>query len=145
MNSTDFRVYLKNFLKSQQLAVLATQSLNAPYANLIAFCNTDTTREILFATLKNTSKYKNLKKNNKVSVLFDNRKNNVSDFSKAITATAIGTAFEIDKRKYRDVYLAKFPYLEDFLNNPNCSLIMVTVDKYIVVENFKDKTTYIPR
>lgn len=144
MDSTDFEVIQKNLLEKQKLAVLATQSLNAPYVNLIAFCNTDNPRELLFSTLRSTSKYKNLKKNNKVSILFDNRKNDLSDFSKAITATAIGNACEVDKREYSDFYLAKFPHLEGFINKPDCALIMITVDKYIVVEKFKEKTTYIP-
>jgi uncharacterized pyridoxamine 5'-phosphate oxidase family protein len=144
LDSTDFKYILKNLLESQQLAVLATQTHNMPYVNLIAFCNTDNPRELLFSTLKSTSKYKNLKKNNKVSILFDNRKNSISDFSKAITATGIGTACEVDKGEYRDFYLAKFPHLEGFLNNPDCALIMITVDKYILVEKFQEKTTYIP-
>jgi len=144
MDATDNNIFLKNLFESQQLAVLATQSENTPYTNLIAFCNTSTNRELLFATLKSTTKYQNLKKNNKVSILFDNRRNNISDFSKAITATAIGTARDVDKEEYRDLYLAKHPHLEDFLNNSDCALIMITVDKYIVVEKFQEKNTYKP-
>jgi len=144
MDRTDNNIFLKNLFESQQLAVLATQSENTPYTNLIAFCNTSTNRELLFATFKSTTKYQNLKKNNKVSILFDNRRNNISDFSKAITATAIGTARDVDKEEFRDIYLAKHPHLEGFLNNSDCALIMIKVDKYIVVEKFQEKYTYKP-
>ena len=98
----------KNFqklLESQHLAVLATQSNTSPYTNLIAFSTTTTYRELLFATLKSTTKFQNIKTNKRVSILFDNRKNTSSDFSQAITATAIGTAREVDKQQYRDIFL----------------------------------------
>ena len=144
MNVSYLKIFLQNFLKSQQLAVLATESKNTPYTNLIAFSLTTTYREILFPTLKNTTKYKNLKTNKKVSILFDNRKNNVSDFSQAVTTTAIGTAHEVNKEQYRDIFLARHPYLKDFLNDPDCALIKVIVDKYIVVEKFQEKTIIKP-
>jgi general stress protein 26 len=144
MNPSDPKSSLLKLLASQQLAVLATQSKNIPYANLIAFSPTTTNREILFATLRNTTKYQNLSTNKKVSLLFDNRKNNVSDFSQAITATAIGTVHEVDKQQYQDLFLAKHPHLEDFVKNIDCALMMIIVDKYIVVEQFQEKTSFTP-
>ena len=133
--------FLKKFLKSQRLAVLATQNKNnIPYTNLIAFSQTDKEKELLFGTLRNTSKYLNIIKNNKVSILFDNRENSVSDFQNAITITAIGTAHEVDKQKNQINFFDKHPNLINFIKNKDCALMMINVEKYILVENFHEKT-----
>jgi len=145
MVQTNPKNNLRNLLKSQQLAVLATQSHNnIPYTNLIAFSQTKKVKEILFGTLRSTAKYHNIKTNNKVSMLFDNRKNTPSDFSKAITVTAIGTAHEVEKQQYQDLFLAKHPHLDNFIKNKDCALMMIIVDKYIIIENFQEKSTFKP-
>jgi nitroimidazol reductase NimA-like FMN-containing flavoprotein (pyridoxamine 5'-phosphate oxidase superfamily) len=129
---------LKKFLKSQQLAVLATQNQNnSPYTNLIAFSQTNKDKELLFGTMKHTTKYNNIQKNNKVSILFDNRENTHLDFKKAKTVTAIGKAVEVDKKKYQDFLLEKHPNLERFIKNTDCALMMIVVDEYISIENFQ--------
>ena len=135
------KVFLKKFLKSQRLAVIATQTQNnIPYTNLIAFSQTELENELLFGTLRNTSKYRNIIINNKVSILFDNRANSVSDFQNAITITAIGTAHEVDKQQYQDKFLAKHPNLGNFIQNKDCALMLINVEKYILIENFQEKT-----
>ena len=139
------KVFLKKFLKSQRLAVLATQTQNnVPYTNLIAFSQTKKENELLFGTLRNTSKYRNLITNNKVSILFDNRQNLVSDFQNAITITAIGTAHEVDKQHYQDKFLAKHPDLITFIQKKECALMMIKVEKYILIQNFQEKTIIKP-
>jgi len=139
------KLFLKKFLKSQQLAVLATQNKNnIPYTNLIAFSQTNKEKELLFGTLRNTSKYLNIISNNKVSILFDNRENSVSDFQNAITITAIGTAHEVDKKQYQDNFLAKHPNLSNFIQNTECALMMINVEIYILIENFQEKTIIKP-
>ena len=139
------KLFLKKFLKSQQLAVLATQNKNnIPYTNLIAFSQTKKENELLFGTLRNTSKYRNIIINNKVSILFDNRANSVSDFQNAITITAIGKAHEVDKQQYQDKFLAKHPNLGNFIQNKDCALMLINVEKYILIENFQEKTKIKP-
>ena len=139
------KVFLEKFLKSQRLAVIATQTQNnIPYTNLIAFSQTKKENELLFGTLRNTSKYRNIIINNKVSILFDNRANSVSDFQNAITITAIGTAHEVDKQQYQDKFLAKHPNLGNFIQNKDCALMLINVEKYILIENFQEKTKIKP-
>jgi len=145
MIQTNQKNNLQNLLKSQQLAVLATLSHDdIPYTNLIAFSQTKKVKELLFGTLRATEKYHNIKKNNKVSMLFDNRKNTPSDFSQAIIATAIGTVHEVEKQQYQDIFLAKHPHLDNFIKNKDCALMMIIVDKYIIIENFQEKSTLKP-
>jgi general stress protein 26 len=145
MAQTNLTNTLRTLLKSQQLAVLATLSHNnIPYTNLIAFSQTKKIKELLFGTLRSTTKYQNIEKNNNVSMLFDNRQNTFSDFSKAMAVTAIGTAHEIEKQQYQDLFLAKHPHLDNFIKNKDCALIMISVDKYIIVEKFQGKSMFIP-
>jgi uncharacterized pyridoxamine 5'-phosphate oxidase family protein len=54
---------------TQRFAVLATQQGDQPYINLIAFATSDNHSFILFATSRNTQKYRNIQENEKVAIL----------------------------------------------------------------------------
>ncbi|MFO7676987.1 MAG: pyridoxamine 5'-phosphate oxidase family protein [Thermoplasmatota archaeon] len=142
--SNDDKTQVKNLLDDQHLAVLATFSGSHPYTNLIAFSSYNQYKELIFATLRNTSKYKNLQKNKNVSVLIDNRDKNPLDFMKFITITALGKVEEVEKNLYKDILLTKHPYLTDFINNDDCALLKITIDQYIIVKEFEDITIFSP-
>ena len=89
---------LRKLLRSQPLAVLATQNQGQPYASLVAFASSDDLKSLYFATTRATRKYANLSGDSRVAMLVDNRSNNASDFSLAMAATATGTAVEVDPR-----------------------------------------------
>lgn len=81
---------IRELLESQKLAVLATHGQGQPYTSLVAFASSTDLREIYFATSRSTRKYDNVTANPKVSLLVDNRSNDVSDFHLAMAATALG-------------------------------------------------------
>jgi uncharacterized protein YhbP (UPF0306 family) len=129
------RGQLNELLTSQQLAVLATHREGQPYSNLVAFAATEDLRHILFVTGKHTSKFENIRKDERVAILIDSRNNKVSDFKDTLALTAIGIARETLGRE-RDLmsrlYLAKHPHLAEFLNMPDNALMNVTVADYII-------------
>ncbi len=132
---------IRNLLTEQRVGVLATDMDGLPYTNLIAFTVTEDLRSIFFTTLKDTRKFSNIQDNNKVTLLVDNRKNNPKDFYKAIAVTAEGkvefpTTDEISI--FRTLFLQKHPYLEDFVNSPNCVFLSINVEKYQYVYNFQN-------
>jgi general stress protein 26 len=51
---------IRELFKSQKLAVLATNNESHPYCNLVAFAETSDCKSLIFATNRNTSKYRNL-------------------------------------------------------------------------------------
>lgn len=134
-NLSDARELLRSLFTSQRLAVLATQSAGQPYSNLVAFAATDDLKQLVFVTGRHSQKYANLKENNKVALLVDSRRNQVTDFERAVAVTAIGAAEE-SRGEERDfltrVYVAKHPRLAEFMQRPDSAVVKVTARDYIV-------------
>jgi nitroimidazol reductase NimA-like FMN-containing flavoprotein (pyridoxamine 5'-phosphate oxidase superfamily) len=136
---------LQDLFSSQPLAVLATHHNGQPYSSLVAFAATDDMRELIFATNRSTRKYENFTSDPRVSLLIDNRTNQVSDFHNAMAVTAVGTALEIpeeDKVSFLKIYLGKHGHLEDFVMSPGCAMVRVRVEKYHVVRQFQQVMVY---
>ena len=132
---------INEMLNSQRLGVLATYGSEYPYTSIVGFVATDDLSCILFATFRDTRKYRNIMADPHVSILMDNRSNKVEDFSNAQALTILGTAREVcnnQKNELMDLYLQRNPYLRDFVSDPNCALIQVKVDKYILVSRFQE-------
>ena len=130
------RELIRELFASQRLAVLATLESRQPYTNLVAFCETDDLKFLLFATNRNTRKYANIAANPQVAMLVDSRSNQDSDFVAATAATAIGRAEEVqdvDRDRILRTYLTRHPHLADFAASPDTALVRVAVDLYKVV------------
>jgi nitroimidazol reductase NimA-like FMN-containing flavoprotein (pyridoxamine 5'-phosphate oxidase superfamily) len=139
--TSETRALIRNLLATQKLGVLSTQNHGQPYANLIAIAATGDLRHILFATTRATRKYANLMADSRVAVLVDNRQNEVSDFAEAAALTALGQAWELqgkERQQMLKVYLERHPYLEDFVTGPDCALLRIKVNKYVVVSRFQE-------
>ena len=132
---------LRGLLSSQRLGVLATENDNQPYTSLVAFAESEDLGQLYFATARSTRKYFNLKANPQAAMLFDNRSNQVSDFSDATAATAIGLVDEVsadDREAALGIYLAKHPYLREFASEPTCALMRLQVSTYLLVNRFQN-------
>ncbi|MBN1931326.1 MAG: pyridoxamine 5'-phosphate oxidase family protein [Desulfobacterales bacterium] len=141
MNSSEeIKNIIRNLLNSQKFATLTSADKEKPYANLVAFVSTDDLEQILFATSRNTRKYSILTKNPNVAFLIDNRSNQDSDIYQAIAVTAIGKAETVEgpqRNNFVECYIAKHPYLEEFVTSPSCALISVKVEYYYLVKKFE--------
>jgi heme iron utilization protein len=139
----DFLKHLDALFQDQRLATLSTQQDGQPYASLVAFVSSKGFKHIYFATPNTTRKYSNLKAENRVALLINSSVNEVSDFHQAVSVTAVGRATELEnvqKVAVREHYLAKHPYLADFVTSPTCALIDVAVFTYVMVRNFQNVT-----
>lgn len=128
-------------LSSQPLAVLSSSAQGHPYANLVAFAASADMRRIVFATMRATRKYQNMREDPRVSLLIDDRSNRVSDIRDALAVTALGRATEVagtDRKILEELYLAKHPHLESFVRSPGCALMAVAVATYYVVSRFQN-------
>ena len=131
---------LQTLFSSRRLAVLATQHEGKPYASLVAFAATDDLKTIIFATTRSTRKFAYLSSNPAVALLIDNRTNEASDFRSAMAVTASGKAVEIiagKENRFLQLYLAKHPYLKEFVSSPTCGLVKVDVSTYYAVRRFQ--------
>ena len=145
--TTELESLVGNLLRTQPLAVLSTHGEGQPYSSLVAFAATPDLGTLLFATTRSTRKFRNLTAEPEVSLLVDNRSNREADFQDAVAVTAVGRAVEVagaDQAGLRTTYLAKHPYLEDFLVAPTCALVGVEVASYYVVQQFKNVRVFHP-
>jgi len=142
MNTDQEKKLIRKLFAQQRFGVIATQGGNEPYTSLVAFSASDDLSQLIFATLRETRKYTNILQNAKVSFLIDNRENVSADVENAIAITAVGTAYEIknDTQCYIDILLKKHPYLTEFIQNKNCALIALSVEKFFVAQQFKHET-----
>lgn len=92
------RKTIANLLSAQKLGVLATLGREYPYQNIVAFATSGDLKNILFATKRSTSKYKNLKSRKRVAIFIDDRSNRETDFQQATGVTALGSALELRRR-----------------------------------------------
>lgn len=132
---SDARGLLKGLFRSQRLAVLATQSGGQPYGNLVAFAATDDLKHIVFVTSRNTQKYASATENKKVALLIDSRRNQITDFQKAVAVTAIGAAEEStgeERELLARVYATKHPQLAEFMKRPDSAVVKVTASDYVL-------------
>ncbi len=132
---------VRDLLRSQRLAVLATNRGGHPYSSLVAFASTDDLCSLLFATARATRKYENIKADRRVSLLVDNRANKAEDFRETVAVSIFGYAEEIKEEERNSclpLYLGKHPYLEEFVNAPTCALFKVKITKFSVVTRFQN-------
>jgi nitroimidazol reductase NimA-like FMN-containing flavoprotein (pyridoxamine 5'-phosphate oxidase superfamily) len=132
---------IRQLCASQKFAVLATQSDDLqPYCNFIAFSASADLAQLFFVTPRHTRKFRNLKKNNRVSLLLDSRLNTAEDFESAVVATAIGSAEEVSdvqEDSLRDRHIKKHPSIEALIRSPDCALFRIDVQKYIIASSFE--------
>jgi general stress protein 26 len=139
MDDIDIPEDLTDLISNQRFCVLATADSGHPYTNLISFAITDDLRSIIFATKRQTNKYKNITSESRTALLIDNRGNDPDDIKKAITVTALGHSKEVDQGKdgKLKLFLDKHPYMKDFVEDPDCALMELDVNKYIYVKEFE--------
>jgi putative heme iron utilization protein len=133
---------IRGLLNSQRLAVLATQAGEQPYTSLVTVAASPDLDYIMFPTLRNSQKYGNLVACAQVALLLDNRSGQESDLSAGIALTVLGSAAEAtasERQALRRQYLARHPQLQTFLDEPDCALVKVRVQRYVFVSNFQDK------
>lgn len=136
----ELRATLAELVRRRRLAVLSTHRDGQPYASLVAFAATEDLAALFFATPRATRKFANLQADPRAALLITSSEDREEDFHAAMAATAVGAAEEIDgeeRRRATTLYLAKHPYLEDFLAAPSCALMRFRPRAYILVRNFQ--------
>lgn len=144
-NSAENNVILKELCAGQPLAVLATDAGKGPYTSLVAVATTPDLHQLYFATLRATRKWTNLAGNHHVSILIDNRSNQVTDFSRAAAATILGNAEELSGPELETgltIFLKRHPHLAVFTASPSCALFGVQIASIYLVTRFQNVTEF---
>ena len=135
------RERLEELCGSEMSAVLATDGGGQPYTSLVSFALSPDRKGLIFATPKATSKYKNIAKNPRVSVLIDNRSRAKGDIMLGEAITILGLARPVRRgKRWRElaaVLVSKNPALHEFITAPTTALIYIEAAKYIHVGRFQ--------
>ena len=133
--------YIEAVLKTSSFAVLATESNGQPHTSLIAITPFGNYRQIIFATYRNTLKYRNLSQNNKVAVLIESGVIDINGLKQSVVLTIIGHTEEINKAGNEATYqahLKQHPEMESFMLSSDCVLFRVIAQSYQVVYGIDD-------
>jgi hypothetical protein len=147
VDSGEIQSKLTELFSSQKLAVLSTQYEGQPYASLVSFVAADDLKYLLFVTGRGTRKYANLAADSRAALLIDSRSNRESDLQQAIAVTATGIVDEMqgaDRERLVDLYLAKHPYLAEFVNSPSNAFLGLKVESFIMVSGFQNVVVFHP-
>ena len=133
--------YIERAIQGGRFAVLATDGDGQPHASLIAITPIEGFRQLIFATYRDTNKYRNLMQNCRVAVLIEIGDASKSGFDEGFVITAFGSAVEIniaENEAELNAHLNRHPELEMFLRSADCALIRVTLRKIQVVHGIED-------
>lgn len=148
MDEAQIRVVLRTLFAQQLFAVLATLGERTPHLNIVSFAAADELRTILLATPRQTAKFANLQARPEVSLFVDNRSNRPRDLEQAHGVEIAGRASQTEgvaHERYRELFLARFPDLEEFLASAGTALVAVRVRRYDLVYRFQDVVCWEPR
>ncbi len=140
-HQTTTRGFIEGALQDARFAVLATEGNGQPHASLIAVTPVEGFRQLIFATYRNTRKFRNMADNGKVAVLIDGRASGSSGLQEDLVLTVLGYAEEIgaeDRESAFSAHLARHPDLESFLRSPDCAIVSIAVSEYQVVLGIND-------
>ena len=141
MEHEEIRTRIKQVMASQLYGVLSTQGEKGlPHASIIAYASTDELHSIIFATPKDSRKYRNMLARTGVSFFVDDRRDNRDELMQVVGIEATGQAIELtgdEHQSYRSVLVSKHPQLADFADSPDSALIRIAVKAYDVVDHFQ--------
>ena len=138
---SDYIRAIEAVLNTSGFAVLATEGNGQPHTSLIAITPFGNLRQIIFATYRNTLKYRNLSNNNKVAVFIEGGYFNMKGLKDNVVLTIIGHTEEIVIAGNEAPYLAhlkRHPEMEAFMASSDCVLIRVIAQSYQVVYGIDD-------
>lgn len=133
--------YIEDILKTRGFAVLATEGNGQPHASLVAITPLGNCRQLVFATYRNTLKYRNIEYNSKVAVLIESERINKENLREKIVLTIIGSIKEFSIAENEAAYqahLRNHPEMESFMLSSDCALIMVIAQSYQIVNGIDD-------
>lgn len=139
---------IRELCSAQPFAVLATHGDGQPYTNLISFAFSENFDHFVFATPAQTRKYDLISKNNKVSLLIDNRAQQPESINLIRAVTITGKAKIIEDPgqvgKWSNLLISRHSYLEKFVKSSTSALILVDNIRFFYVRRFQEVYQWTP-
>jgi len=138
--SPEIKKRIDRVLETQGIAVLGTSKDGEPYSCLVGFAITEDLSELVFATMRQRLKYKQMQANPRVTIMIDDRDVQNHDFNDTTSLTIVGSVEDIlgqKREKYASMLLKRHPVLTEFINSADCAVMRITVDKIFIVSEFE--------
>jgi len=139
MTDNDLKISVKRLLARQLFGVLGTRDdAGRPHPSIVSFVSADDLRSLIFATPRSTRKFGYLSKRPELALFTDDRRERIDDLMDVIGVEVAGEARELNGDEcgpYRELYLAKYPELTEFVDSPDTALIRIAVERYDVVDH----------
>jgi nitroimidazol reductase NimA-like FMN-containing flavoprotein (pyridoxamine 5'-phosphate oxidase superfamily) len=132
-------------LRTCRFAVLATQGEGQPHTSLVAFTPIAGARTLVFATYRETLKYRNLSENRHVALFIWDRDGPTAGPGLRPLLTAHGVATEVtlsEREALAREHVKRHPDLERVLVLPDAALVRVEVTAYQIVGSIDDVHWY---
>jgi hypothetical protein len=148
MNPQELRTEIRTLLTSQHYGILASTGPDGnPHCSILAFIPTDELTGIVFATARNTRKYRYLMEHGKVSFFVDNRHPEQAELLSITGIEILGRVRELSGRERFDCqsrYAIRHPDLTDFVCADNSALMYLAVERYEMVDHFQHMRVFEP-
>lgn len=139
---------MKIRLDRQTFAVLSTlDAAGLPHSTIVCFCTADHLATLAFVTPRTTRKFENLLLRPDATLFIDDRSNSMADIKSiwGIEATGrVREASDLERPAYRDLFMAKYPTMEEFIQADSSAICLLEVGKYDIVHRFQDVTQFVP-
>ena len=135
---------VRSLFAAQPLGILATQAHGQPYCNIVAFTASEDLRSLIIATPRFTTKYHNMLKHPEVSLMVDNRSASNPDFAEGIAVNCIGRALTVPEHEFeacRKLHFERHANLRIHLDSPDCVLVRIEVERYIIARGVRQIET----
>ena len=130
-------------IKAGHLCVLATIFGDRPYTSLMRYLAGDDCKEIYLITHKNTTKYQNILKNPRVSLLMDTRTETAISDIQALSVEGIAfTVADADKQAADrativDRFIHRHSDVAEFVRHPDAAVICVEVHGFLLLNGIQ--------
>jgi nitroimidazol reductase NimA-like FMN-containing flavoprotein (pyridoxamine 5'-phosphate oxidase superfamily) len=121
---------MKELVRKKDMCVLATVSENLPHCSLMAYVTDEECREIYMVTLRESTKFKNLARNPRVSLLIDTREEHPAPGRSEASALTVSGRFQrigdpeaLDAARQR--LLERHPHLKELLDRPDAEIFCI--------------------
>ncbi|NEP77034.1 MAG: pyridoxamine 5'-phosphate oxidase family protein [Okeania sp. SIO3B3] len=134
---------IRQLIQEQNTCVLATASENVPYTSFMAYAPAQDAQTVYLATFRSTKKYANISRNPSVSLLIDNRSDNLTPnreqtLALTITGTAASMPENAARENARNELLRRHPHLEEFLAHPDVDILAVDVEAVLLLTGVRE-------
>ncbi|MBN1106112.1 MAG: pyridoxamine 5'-phosphate oxidase family protein [Deltaproteobacteria bacterium] len=130
---------MEQLLREKDICVLATASENRPHCSLMAYVTDDLCRKIYMVTVRESTKYRNLTRNPRVSLLMDTREEHSGPKRAGAQALTVSGRFqEIEDHTELDAVrlrlLNRHPHLRELVERQDAVIFAVKIASFLLLQ-----------